>query len=59
MHINETPDTFWTLAEENLLLLAREMEWAEAYRADYPQCSMGQSYLDFLCWELVSAQGEL
>ena len=52
----ETPDLLWTLAEENVLVLARELEWAEAYTADYPKCSMGQLYLDFLHWELVASQ---
>ncbi len=60
MNINEdTPELLWTLAEENVLVLARELEWAEAYAADHPGCSMGQLYLDFLHWELVAAQGGL
>lgn len=56
MNIEETPDAFWTIAEENVLILARELEWAEAYAAQYPLCSMGKLYLDFLQWELVTAQ---
>ena len=52
----ETPELLWTAAEENLLVVARELEWAEAYAADCPQCRMGSLYLDFLRWELVAAQ---
>ena len=55
----EEPETFWTLAEENVLILEREREWAEAYAAGHPHCGMGRLYLDFLCWELVAAQAEL
>jgi hypothetical protein len=56
MNAEETPDLEWTAAEENLLLVARELEWAEAYAADHPKCRMGRLYLDFLHWELVAAQ---
>ena len=49
----------WTLSEENLLTLARELEWAEAYREDHPSCRMGKLYLDFLHWEMVMAQSEV
>ncbi len=56
MNAEEMPDLEWTAAEENLLLVARELEWAEAYAADRPECRMGQLYLDFLRWELVVAQ---
>ena len=59
MNTEETPEILWTAAEESLLTLARELEWAEAYAADHPTCSMGQIYLDFLRWELVMAQAEL
>ena len=59
MNPEETPITVWTLAEENVLALAREMEWAEAYAEDHPGCSMGAVYLSFLRWELVTAQAEL
>lgn len=52
----KTPGLEWTMAEENLLLVARELEWAEAYAADSPQCRMGRLYLDFLRWELVAVQ---
>ena len=59
-HMNtEEPETAWTLAEENVLILEREREWAEAYAADRPQCRMGRLYLDFLRWELVTTQAEL
>ena len=48
----------WTAAEENFLMLARELEWAEAYTADHPACSMGRVYLQFLQWEMITAQAE-
>ena len=59
MNTEETPEIAWTLAEENVLALAREMEWAEAYAEDHPECGMGTLYLNFLRWELVMAQAEL
>ena len=49
-------ETGWSPEEETLLVLAREMEWAEAYAADHPACAMGRVYLDFLQWEMVTAQ---
>lgn len=55
----EASKLLWTLAEENVLILARELEWAEAYATDHPACSMGRLYLDFLHWELVAAQAGL
>ena len=59
MNTEETPEREWTMAGENTLVLAREVEWAEAYAEDHPECSMGTLYLDFLRWELVMAQAEL
>jgi hypothetical protein len=59
MDIEETPKLLWTIAEENTLTVARELEWAEAYAADYPACSMGHLYLNFLRWELIRSQAEL
>ena len=56
--MERTPETEWTTAEEAVLTLARELEWAEAYAADHPRCSMGRVYLDFLRWELIAAQAE-
>lgn len=50
--------TLWTAAEENFLMLARELEWAEAYAADHPACAMGRVYLHFLQWEMITAQGQ-
>ena len=55
----EEPPEIWTIAEENVLALAREMEWAEAYAEDHPGCGMGTVYLNFLRWELVMAQAEM
>ncbi len=43
--------------DDSILMLARELEWAEAFAADYPDCGMGQVYLDFLRHELVTALG--
>ena len=59
MSAEEEPELDWTTAEENLLLVARELEWAEAYAADYPECGMGELYLDFLRWELITTQAEI
>lgn len=58
MNKNEASETLWTAAEENFLMLARELEWAEAYAADHADCSMGRVYLDFLRWEMISAQAQ-
>ena len=58
MNTEETPEILWTAAEENTLVLARELEWAEAYADHHPTCSMGRLYLDFLHWEMVTAQAE-
>ncbi len=57
--MSEEQEILWTLAEENILALVREMEWAEAYAEDHPGCSMGALYLNFLRWELVTAQADL
>jgi len=59
MDTENAPEIEWTAAEENVLALARELEWAEAYAADNPKCSMGALYLDFLRWEMVTAQSQL
>jgi hypothetical protein len=48
--------TLWTAGEESFLMLARELEWAEAYAADHPDCLMGRVYLHFLQWEMIAAQ---
>ena len=58
MNTEETPLP-WSAAEENIFTLAREVEWAEAYAEDCPGCSMGKLYLDFLSWELITAQAEI
>jgi len=52
------PETEWSTAEETVLMLARESEWAEAYAAEHPKCEMGCVYLAFLRWELVLAQSK-
>lgn len=57
MDAEEAP--LWSAAEESLLVLARELEWAEAYAEDHPACRMGQVYLDFLHWEMVNTQIEV
>ncbi len=59
MNAENAPETLWTIGEENLLILAREMEWAEAYAQDHPDCRMGLIYLDFLRWEIISCQADL
>ena len=55
----EEPNIGWAAAEENLLVLARELEWAEAYAEDNPLCPMGRLYLDFLGCEMILAQEAL
>jgi len=55
---DETQDETWTQPELTLLVLAREMEWAEAYAQDHADCRMGRVYLDFLRRETIRAQGE-
>ena len=52
-------EPFWSAAEETVLALARELEWAEAYAADHSECWMGRVYLDFLRGEMVTAQMDL
>jgi hypothetical protein len=59
MNQENVPEMLWTETEETLLMLARELEWAEAYAQDHPNCSMGRVYFDFLRWEMVRAQGEI
>ena len=59
MNTEETPEIAWSAAEENVLTLARELEWAEAYAADNPGCAMGRLYQDFLRWEMIAAQAGL
>lgn len=59
MSTENAPEIEWTSAEENVLALARELEWAEAYAADHPKCSMGALYLNFLHWEIVAAQSQI
>ena len=59
MNTENAPELEWTAAEENVLSLARELEWAEAYAADHPSCSMGTLYLDFLRWEMIAAHAQL
>ncbi len=55
----EADYTAWGQAEQSLLLLAREQEWAEAYAVDNPHCPMGRMYLEFLHREMIRAMGDL
>ncbi len=59
MNAEHSPNVNWSPSEETILLLARELEWAEAYAADHPRCRMGRLYLEFVRRELVAAQSEL
>ncbi len=59
MNSENREQTRWSASEETILLLAREMEWAEAYLQDYPECRMGQIYFDFLRWEMITTQADL
>ena len=58
MYGENAAEILWTATEETILTLAREMEWAEAYAVNHPDCPMGNIYLEFLHRELVTAQGE-
>ena len=41
------------MTEDTLLLLARELEWAEAYLEDFPDCELGWLYFRLLQRELA------
>ena len=47
-------DTMMT--EDTILLLARELEWAEAYREEFPDCELGRFYFHLLERELEAAE---
>lgn len=59
MNQDNIQEMLWSVTEETILMLARELEWAEAYAADHHNCAMGRVYLDFLRWELVTVQMDL
>ena len=44
------------MTEDTILLLARELEWAEAYLEDYPDCELGRLYFHLLERELGTAE---
>ncbi|MBV9849133.1 MAG: hypothetical protein JO250_05530 [Armatimonadetes bacterium] len=44
------------MTEDTLLLLARELEWAEAYLEDFPDCELGRFYFYLLQRELARAE---
>ena len=56
---SESAAPSWGRAEETVLLMAREQEWAEAYALEHPECPLGRLYLDFIRQELIQALGEL
>ena len=41
------------MTEDTVLLLARELEWAEAYLEDFPDCDLGWFYFRLLQRELT------
>ena len=41
--------------DQDILLWAREVEWAEAYAADHPTCETGAMYLEIARRELTQA----
>ena len=44
------------MTDDTLMLLARELEWAEAYLGDYPDCDLGWLYFHLLERELGAAE---
>ena len=44
------------MTDDTLMLLARELEWAEAYLEDYPDCDLGWLYFHLLERELGTAE---
>ena len=44
------------MTEDTLMLLARELEWAEAYLENYPDCQLGRLYFHLLERELAAAE---
>ncbi len=44
--------------DDTIFLLARELEWAEAYLRDFPECVLGQLYFSLLERELTAAERE-
>jgi hypothetical protein len=44
----------WNPIEEIMLLVARELEWAEAYVSENPTAEMGKAYLHALQCEMVT-----
>jgi hypothetical protein len=42
--------------EETVFLMARELEWAEAFVEDHPSCELGMIYFKLLERELAAAE---
>ena len=42
--------------DDTVLLLARELEWAEAFLEDFPNCEIGWFYFHLLERELTRAE---
>ena len=42
--------------DDTILLLARELEWAEAFLQDFPDCELGRMYFLLLERELTRAE---
>jgi len=49
----------WEPVEEIMLLVARELEWAEAYVSDNPAAELGKTYLHALQCEMVTLSERL
>ena len=47
--------TRWGDKDDIVMMMSREVEWAEAYLADNPDCEVGAIYLKFVQRELSSA----
>jgi hypothetical protein len=44
--------------DDTHLMLARELEWAEAFVEDFPECEIGRLYFSLLKRELAAADAE-
>jgi hypothetical protein len=42
--------------DDTIFLLARELEWAEAFLQDFPDCTLGHLYFSLLECELTKAE---
>ena len=46
------------ITEDTIFLLARELEWAEAYLEEYPDCELGWLFFYLVERELGAAEAD-